>query len=93
MVELEYITVAEAAKRVQSGGGEFGEQIRRDILTNLGDTLTCRRCGKPFVKDTWNFYGLCDSCFTSWNVFRMEHGKYGVSCNEWIEETKNANHS
>ena len=81
------------------------DELRRHI-TRSNDTADkgqseeiCGACGSPWIPDSWNFYGLCTSCFAEFNDQKMR-GRFSTlpggtplpyyeSSEKWIEQVKN----
>jgi len=76
------------------------EELFRDIERNAGDRnpRPCRGCGNIWQPGVWNFYDLCDDCFSKFDtqkrggrisrLFYNEPKPYFESADKWIENEK-----
>lgn len=70
--------------------------IYRDLETNsdkiLGETKTCIRCGAEYIRGIWDFYSLCNPCFSLFDAQKMNgrFGKYlgGQKDLKWFEDVE-----
>ncbi len=89
-----------AGTEIGAGGftlGELHENITRDASTTLGSVCICRRCGKTWTVQSWNFHGLCNACFSAFDTQKMvgrwafigvmppSQDPYYESSTEWIK--------
>ena len=67
--------------------------LMQDVLLNhqsdVGDELKCIRCKKTYKRGDWDFYSLCNDCFSLFDYQKMVHrfgqSKEGTeSAKEWI---------
>lgn len=43
------------------------QEVMNSLEGNKGDTVACKNCGKEYIRDVWNFYDLCDPCFSEFD--------------------------
>lgn len=72
------------------------EVLERFVRNEQPGSQTCRGCQCSWIPASWNFFGLCEPCFTRWQAVQVkvpppetythitpEHGYY-CSCDDWI---------
>ena len=71
--------------------------VIKNQQTSFGDTLVCIRCKKEYKRGVWDFYMLCNDCFSLFDKQKMVGrlgtfvmGKKGLTwfenAEKWVEE-------
>lgn len=80
----EGLTIGEIADLMKQGrnvqlspDGFTTTEMAANMSRHFGhrDPRPCRRCQKEWTPGDWNFYDLCDACFTEFNIQKM-NGRY-----------------
>lgn len=48
------------------------QEVMNSFATSKGDSIVCKKCGAWFIRGDWNFYNLCDTCFSEFDKDKMK---------------------
>jgi hypothetical protein len=47
------------------------QEVLNSLQTHAGDIVSCKQCGQDYERGMWNFYNLCDKCFSEFNKNKL----------------------